>query len=39
VVLRGNRSLLGNNEALIVVDGTVAPSDVLNVLNQMILMT
>ncbi len=33
VVLRGNRSLLGNNEALIVVDGTVAPSDVLNYLN------
>jgi TonB-linked SusC/RagA family outer membrane protein len=33
VILRGNRSLLGNNEALIVVDGTVVPSDALNFLN------
>ncbi len=33
VVLRGNRSLLGNNEALIVIDGTVVPSEALNFLN------
>jgi TonB-linked SusC/RagA family outer membrane protein len=33
VILRGNRSLLGNNEALIVIDGTVVPSDALNFLN------
>jgi TonB-linked SusC/RagA family outer membrane protein len=33
VVLRGNRSLLGNNEALIVIDGTVSTADVLNFLN------
>jgi TonB-linked SusC/RagA family outer membrane protein len=33
VILRGNRSLLGNNEALIVVDGTVTTSDALNYLN------
>lgn len=33
VVLRGNRSLLGNNQALIVIDGTQAPSDALNFLN------
>jgi TonB-linked SusC/RagA family outer membrane protein len=33
VVLRGNRSLLGNNEALVVIDGTVSTGDVLNFLN------
>lgn len=33
IVLRGNRSLLGNNEALVVIDGTVAPSDAINFLN------
>ena len=33
IVLRGNRSLLGNNQALIVVDGTPVPQEVLNALN------
>jgi TonB-linked SusC/RagA family outer membrane protein len=33
IILRGNRSLLGNNEALIVIDGTVVPSDAINFLN------
>ncbi|WP_300435504.1 SusC/RagA family TonB-linked outer membrane protein [Christiangramia sp.] len=33
VVLRGNRSLLGNNEALIVVDGFPAPRGVLDQIN------
>jgi TonB-linked SusC/RagA family outer membrane protein len=33
IILRGNRSLLGNNEALVVIDGTVVPSDALNFLN------
>jgi TonB-linked SusC/RagA family outer membrane protein len=33
VVLRGNRSLLGNNQALIVLDGVIVPSDYLNSLN------
>lgn len=33
VVLRGNRSLLGNNQALIVVDGVPVPNSVLNALN------
>jgi TonB-linked SusC/RagA family outer membrane protein len=33
VVLRGNRSLLGNNEALVVIDGTVSTGDALNFLN------
>lgn len=33
VVLRGNRSLLGNNEAMIVVDGVPVPNSVLAALN------
>ncbi|RZK63592.1 MAG: SusC/RagA family TonB-linked outer membrane protein, partial [Pedobacter sp.] len=33
VILRGNRSLTGNNEALIVVDGVPVPKDVLAALN------
>lgn len=33
IVLRGNRSLLGNNQALIVIDGTQVPSSTLNFLN------
>ena len=33
VVLRGNRSLLGNNQALIVVDGFPAPRGVLDRIN------
>jgi TonB-linked SusC/RagA family outer membrane protein len=33
VTLRGTRSLTGNNEALIVVDGVISPNDVLNTLN------
>ena len=33
VILRGNRSLLGNNEALVVIDGSVSTSDALNYLN------
>lgn len=33
VVLRGNRSLLGNNQALIVIDGTPVPNSMLAALN------
>ncbi|MCC3152622.1 SusC/RagA family TonB-linked outer membrane protein [Hymenobacter sp. BT770] len=33
VTLRGSRSLLGNNEALIVVDGVISPNEVLTALN------
>src|SRR2546428_3573556 len=33
VVLRGNRSMTGNNQALIVLDGVPVPSSVLNTLN------
>ena len=33
VVLRGNRSFLGNNQALVVLDGVQVSSDVLNLLN------
>ena len=33
IVLRGNRSLLGDNQALLVVDGTVMPTDFLNSLS------
>jgi len=33
VVLRGNRSLLGNNQALIVVDNVIVPSSILGNLN------
>jgi TonB-linked SusC/RagA family outer membrane protein len=33
LVLRGNRSLLGNNQALVVVDNVIVPSDVLGNLN------
>ncbi|WP_323134368.1 SusC/RagA family TonB-linked outer membrane protein [Tellurirhabdus rosea] len=33
VVLRGNRSLLGNNQALVVIDGTQVPQDAINFLN------
>ncbi|UII27079.1 SusC/RagA family TonB-linked outer membrane protein [Fulvivirga maritima] len=33
VVLRGNRSLTGNNEALIVIDNVIVPNDVLSTLN------
>lgn len=33
VVLRGNRSLLGNNQALIVIDGSTVSNDALNYLN------
>ncbi|SES96161.1 SusC/RagA family TonB-linked outer membrane protein [Hymenobacter actinosclerus] len=34
VTLRGTRSLLGNNEALIVVDGVISTNDVLGTLNS-----
>ncbi|WP_230383690.1 carboxypeptidase-like regulatory domain-containing protein [Pedobacter endophyticus] len=33
LVLRGNRSLLGNNQALVVVDNVIVPSDILGNLN------
>jgi TonB-linked SusC/RagA family outer membrane protein len=33
ITLRGNRSITGNNQALIVVDGTQVPVDVINSLN------
>lgn len=33
VTLRGTRSLTGNNQALIVLDGVIAPNDVLTALN------
>jgi TonB-linked SusC/RagA family outer membrane protein len=33
LVLRGNRSLLGNNQALVVVDNTIVPSFILGNLN------
>ncbi|MBO0938927.1 SusC/RagA family TonB-linked outer membrane protein [Fibrella sp. HMF5335] len=33
IVLRGNRSLLGNNQALVVIDGTQVPQDAINYLN------
>jgi TonB-linked SusC/RagA family outer membrane protein len=33
VVLRGNRSLTGNNQALIVLDNVIVPTNVLNSLN------
>ena len=33
VVLRGNRSFLGNNQALVVLDGVIVPSDYLTSLN------
>lgn len=33
LVLRGNRSLLGNNQALVVVDNVIVPNDVLGNLN------
>ncbi|WP_316849955.1 SusC/RagA family TonB-linked outer membrane protein [Pedobacter agri] len=33
LVLRGNRSLLGNNQALVVLDNVIVPSDVLGNLN------
>lgn len=33
LVLRGNRSLLGNNQALVVVDNVIVPTDVLGNLN------
>jgi len=33
ITLRGNRSLLGNNQALLVVDGIITPQDFLAVLN------
>ncbi len=33
LVLRGNRSLLGNNQALVVVDNVIVPSNVLGNLN------
>ena len=33
IVLRGNRSILGNNQALLVVDGSQVPSDYLNSIN------
>lgn len=33
LVLRGNRSLLGNNEALVVVDNVIVPSSILGNLN------
>ena len=33
VTLRGNRSLLGNNEALIVIDGVITTNEVLGALN------
>src|SRR6185312_9579725 len=33
IVLRGNRSLTGNNEALIVLDNVIVPNEVMNNLN------
>lgn len=33
LVLRGNRSLLGNNQALLVLDGVITPSNILGNLN------
>ena len=33
IVLRGNRSLLGSNQALVVIDGTQVPQDAINFLN------
>ncbi len=33
IVLRGNRSLTGNNEALVVIDGVIAPKSALSALN------
>ncbi|WP_460608953.1 SusC/RagA family TonB-linked outer membrane protein [Hymenobacter terrigena] len=33
VTLRGSRSLTGNNEALIVIDGVISPNEVLTALN------
>ncbi len=33
VVLRGNRSLLGNNQALVVLDNVIVPSEILGNLN------
>lgn len=33
LVLRGNRSLTGNNQALIVIDGAIVTSDILNNVN------
>ncbi|GCC52514.1 SusC/RagA family TonB-linked outer membrane protein [Chryseotalea sanaruensis] len=33
VVLRGNRSITGNNEALVVVDNVIVPNDILSNLN------
>ncbi|MCO4293442.1 SusC/RagA family TonB-linked outer membrane protein [Solitalea sp. MAHUQ-68] len=33
IVLRGNRSLTGNNQALIVLDGVIVPSNILNTIN------
>lgn len=33
LVLRGNRSLLGNNQALVVVDNVIVPSEILGNLN------
>ncbi len=33
IVLRGNRSLLGNNQALLVVDGAQVPTDFINSIN------
>jgi TonB-linked SusC/RagA family outer membrane protein len=33
IVLRGNRSLLGNNQALVVVDNVIVPSSILSNLN------
>ncbi|MGC4021342.1 MAG: SusC/RagA family TonB-linked outer membrane protein [Cyclobacteriaceae bacterium] len=34
IILRGMRSMTGNNEALIVLDGVIVPSDVLSNLNM-----
>ncbi|MBO0932129.1 SusC/RagA family TonB-linked outer membrane protein [Fibrella aquatilis] len=33
IVLRGNRSLLGNNQALVVIDGTQVPQEAINYVN------
>ncbi len=33
IILRGNRSLLGNNQALLVVDGVITPQDFLATIN------
>lgn len=33
IVLRGNRSLTGNNQALVVIDGVQAPQEAINYLN------